>query len=76
MIEDLNERERFIYHVGINVMINDKTGENIHDIIEHVRKHRCRHLSDKYVHELLKLMRDELNTSKIMWEEPYQHRLK
>jgi hypothetical protein len=69
-IEELNEREKFIYHVAMNVMIGLREGEEIHDIINHIRKHRCRHLSDKYVHELIVLMRDELNTAKIMWEEP------
>ena len=69
-IPELTEREQFIYHVGINVMISSNTGDNVHVIIDHIRKHRCRHLSDEYVHELLKLMRDELNMSKIMWEEP------
>jgi pyridoxine 5'-phosphate synthase PdxJ len=69
-MEELSEREKFIYHVGINIMIQSESGESVHDIIEHIRKHRCRHLSDEYVHELLKIMRDELNTSKIMWDEP------
>ena len=69
-IPELTEREQFIYHVGINVTISSNTGDNVHEIIDHIRKHRCRHLSDEYVHELLKLLRDELNMSKIMWEEP------
>jgi hypothetical protein len=69
-IPELTEREKFIYHVGINVTLSSETGDNIHDLINHLRKHRCRHLSDEYVRELLKLMRDELTTSKIMWEEP------
>jgi hypothetical protein len=69
-VEELTEREKFIYHVSMNVMLSTKTGDSVHDIIGHIRKHRCRNLSDEYVHELIQLLRDELSTSKIMWEEP------
>lgn len=67
----MSEREKFIYHVGMNVMmIGGSYDGNISEIIEHVRKHRCRNLTDKDVHNLLEIMRDELLISKIMWEEP------
>jgi hypothetical protein len=66
--DELSEREKFIFHTSMNMMIlgdNDPS-----DIINHIRKHKCRNLSDEYIHELLKLLRDELTSSKIMWEEP------
>jgi len=50
--------------------LSTERGDDPHTIIEHVRKYKCRHLSDEYVRELLKLLRDELNSSKCMWEEP------
>ncbi len=67
-IDELTEREKFIYHVSMNMMMIKN--EDPHSMIEHIRKYKCRHLSDEYVRELLKLLRDELNSSKIMWEEP------
>ncbi len=69
-IDELTEREKFIYHVSMNMMLSTERGDDPHTIIEHIRKYKCRHLSDEYVRELLKLLRDELNSSKCMWEEP------
>lgn len=69
-IDELTEREKFIYHVSMNMMIAKDIHDDPHEIIEHIRKYKCRHLTDEYVHELLTLLRDELNSSKIMWEEP------
>ena len=70
MIDELSEREKFIYHVSMNIMINASTGEDVHEIIRHIRKHRCRHITDEDVKKLIVLMRDEIQISKIMWEEP------
>ena len=70
MIDELSERERFIYHVGMNVILKASTGEDVHKLIYHIRKHRCRHITDEDVKKLIVLMRDEIQISKIMWEEP------
>ena len=38
MIDELTEREKFIYHVGMSVVLKASTVEDVHKIIHHIKK--------------------------------------
>lgn len=68
---ELSDKDKFILHVSMSSLSNDlNTYQQFWHTINHIRKHRCRTLSNADVEEILTAMRNELFLSKAMWEEP------
>tara|TARA_R110002012_G_scaffold321953_1_gene552734 strand:+ start:3238 stop:3450 length:213 start_codon:yes stop_codon:yes gene_type:complete len=66
---ELNERERMLVHLAINSVISPEDPDEVMKTIEHIRKHRCRHLTTPQVKEILKDIYTEVLVSKAMWSE-------
>lgn len=66
MMKELSEREKFIFHVGMIVVGNPF---EVIEAINHVRKHRCRGISDVEAYDILEKLRMESITAKSIWEE-------
>ena len=67
---ELNEKERMLVHLAINSVISGGDADEMMRTIYHVRKHRCRHMENDEVKELIRAIFQEITLSKAMWEEP------
>ena len=64
---DLSEREKFILHLS-HSLSGISNPEEVHNVIGHIIRNRCRNMTRDEAKELMTAMRMELMLGKSMWE--------